>query len=167
MGNANSGPRATPTALKLLRGTTRKDRLNPHEPEAPKGPVEAPESLTPPARAVWEKIAPICIAMGTLTQADVTAFARFCELQATAQEASSHKSRPGFSLFLYTTMVDSAGNEHQQVKIHPAIRLEGETAVKLRPYYDYFGLTPSGRARLQVKKDSQEPEESKWAGAIK
>ena len=104
--------------------------------------------------------------MGTLTVADVPAFARMCELQATAEAASAHKAEPGFSLFLFTTVVDGAGNMHPQVKVHPAIKLEGETAVKLRPYYDYFGMTPSGRARLRVPKKAEEPP-SKWAGALR
>ena len=59
-----------------------------------------------------------------------------------------------------TTMVDSAGNEHQQVKVHPALKLESDTATKLRPFYDYFGMTPTGRARIHVPK-SEAP--SKWA----
>jgi phage terminase small subunit len=111
---------------------------------------EKPETLSIGAGVVWDWLAPMCLAMGTLTAADVPAFAKLCELEATAIAASQQKDRPGFTVFLHTTMVDSAGNEHQQVKIHPAIKLEGETAVKLRPYYEYFGLTPA-RTRKPTK----------------
>jgi len=100
------------------------------------------------------------------TTADVRSFGRLCELESTAQLASSEKSREGFSLFLYTSMVDSAGNEHQKVEIHPAIKLEGDTAVKLRPYYEKFGLEPVGRSRISVPKPADEPQ-SKWAGVLK
>jgi P27 family predicted phage terminase small subunit len=149
-----------PNALKVLQGVTRRDRLNPDEPR-PSGEVVKPGELSGGAGLVWDRLAPVCLQMGTLTCADVPAFARLCELQATAEAASGQKDRPGFSIFLHTTMVDSAGNEHQQVKVHPAIRIEGETAQKLRPYYDYFGMTPSGRARLSVKK--ADVPVSKWA----
>jgi P27 family predicted phage terminase small subunit len=163
MGNRNSGRKPTPTALKLLQGVTRKDRLNPNEPQ-PTGDVVKPKGLSRSAAIVWDDIAPICLAMKTLTVADVPAFASLCELQATFNAAAEEKSRDGFSPFLHTTMVDSAGNEHQNVKEHPAIRLERNTAAALRPYYDYFGMTPSGRAKIHVPKAEQPA--SKWAGAL-
>ena len=164
MGNQNSGRKPKPTALKLLQGNPGQRKLNQDEPKPPEGPIEAPNCLSEKARQVWDEVAPICIQMGTLTPADVYAFAEYCELQATARMASAEKSEPGFSIFLHTTTVDSAGNEHQNVKVHPAIKIEGDVAVKLRPYYEYFGMTPSSRARLVVKKN-EEPK-SKWAGVL-
>lgn len=166
MGNKNSGARPKPTALKILQGNPGKRALNLDEPIVPQGEVVKPAELSGSAGVVWDRIAPVCLQMGTLTPADVPAFARLCELEATAVAASAQKDTPGFSLFLYTTMVDSAGNEHQQIKVHPAIKIEAETSVKLRPFYDYFGMTPSGRARLHVPKKAEEPV-SKWAGALK
>jgi hypothetical protein len=149
-GSAYSGRRPNPNAVKKIRGNPSKTRIVDREP-IPQGDVVKPMELSGGAALVWDRLAPVCLQMGTLTSADVVTFGRLCELQATAEAASGQKDRPGFSIFLHTTMVDSAGNEHQQVKIHPAIKLEGETAVKLRPYYDYFGMTPPGRARIQVR----------------
>lgn len=165
MGFAQSGRRPysrapQSAARKALRGNPSKTKLVDREPRVPEGEVGKPAALTHGAGVVWDRLAPVCVQMGTLTRADVSTFATLCELQATMEAASGQKDRPGFTIFLHTTMVDSAGNEHQQVKIHPAIRLEGETAVKLRPYYDYFGMTPTGRARIQVK-PATEPV-SKW-----
>lgn len=157
----HSGRRPKPTAIHKLNGNPSKKKLNENEP-MPAGEVVKPEELSGAASGVWDRLAPVCLQMGTLTVADVPAFVRLCELQATAEAASAQKDAPGFAIFLYTTMVDSAGNEHQQVKVHPAIKIEGETAVKLRPYYDYFGMTPSGRARIHVPKPEQPV--SKWAG---
>lgn len=154
-----------PTALKILRGNPGQRKLNEREPVPPAGPVVRP-ALSPGGGVVWEAIAPVCLAMGTLTTGDVQAFATLCELQATFTQAALEKAREGFSPFLCTTMVDSAGNEHQQVKEHPAIRLERNTAAALRPYYEHFGLEPVGRARISVPKGSEEPV-SKWAGALK
>jgi len=70
MGNHNSGRRPTPTALKILRGNPGKRPLNQDEPQPPKGPVVKPE-LSAGADRVWDALAPVCEAMGTLTAADV------------------------------------------------------------------------------------------------
>lgn len=98
--------------------------------------------------------------MGTLTPADVSAFATLCELRATLDLATAEKGRDGFSVFMFSTVVDGAGNERPKVEEHPAIRLERNTAGALRPFYEKFGLEPSGRARIAVPK--AEPE-TKWA----
>lgn len=163
-GNQNSGRRPKPTALKVLQGNPGKRKLNQGEPKPPEGEVTVPETLSGVAKVVWGELAPVALAMGTLTTADVAAFGTLCELEATRREASAEKDRKGFSPFLLTTMVDSAGNEHQNIKQHPAITLERNTAAALRPYYEKFGLEPVGRARISVPK-RDEPV-SKWAGII-
>jgi hypothetical protein len=80
-GNANSGRRPQPTALKVLRGNPSKTRLNEDEPKPPQGEVTKP-NMGPEAGVVWDRVAPIALAMGTLTPADVEAFKVFCQLQA-------------------------------------------------------------------------------------
>ena len=161
MGNRNSGRRPKPTALKLLRGNPGKRRLNEREPAPPKGDVIRPAHLGPLVTGIWDDLAPGCVAMGTLTVVDVAAFVTLCELQATFNAAAREKAREDFSPFLHTTMVDSAGNEHQNVKEHPALSLERKTAAALRPYYEKFGLEPVGRARISVPKTG--PAEGQWA----
>ena len=159
-GNQNSGRRPKPTALKVLQGNPGKRKLNEQEPKPPQGDVKPPEGLSKVALIVWERLAPIALAMGTLTTADTSAFGTLCELEATRRLASAEKDRDGFSPFLLTTMVDSAGNEHQNIKPHPAIQLERNTAMALRPYYEKFGLEPVGRSRIAVPK--QEAPMNKW-----
>jgi hypothetical protein len=81
---------------------------------------------------VWDELAPIAIAMHTLTTADVAAFATLCELEATRRTASAEKNREDFRPFLVTTP-DPDGNTHTKVTEHPAIRLERTTASALGP----------------------------------
>jgi hypothetical protein len=138
MGNQNSGRRPAPTALKVLRGNPGKRKLNDQEPIAPAGPVVKPEYLTALASQVWDEIAPGCLAMGTLTGPDVPTFARLCELEVTARQSSQGKDEPGWK----------------------GQREERDAATAIRTYYDYFGMTPSGRSRIKVPKKA-EPE-SKW-----
>lgn len=147
-----------PTALKVLRGNPGQGRLNEAEPQPPAGDVRRPASLSRDAAVVWDELAPGCIAMRTLTPVDTAAFAKLCELEATARAASAQKDAEGFAPFLLAEDYNGAPT----VKIHPALKLERETVQALRPYYEKFGMEPSGRARIKVPKvDSPE---AKWAG---
>jgi len=156
MGNANSGRRPKPHALKVLRGITRKDRLNPNQPQPPSGEVVKP-AMSRVAGVVWDRLAPIAIAMGTLTPADVEVFRTLCRLQATLDLADSQKDAEEFAPF--TVSPDFNGAD--KVGLHAAIKLEKEYATVIRPYYALFGLEPVGRSRIVVAK----PEEpvNKWA----
>lgn len=137
MGNHNSGPRPLPTALKVLKGVVRRDRLNPDEPKSVDGPVVKPVYLSALAAKVWDELAPCCLAMGTLTAADIAPFARMCELEVTARMASEGKGMPSWK------------NQRE----------ERESAVALARFYDFFGMTPSGRSRIRVPKKAPD---SKW-----
>lgn len=142
MGNANSGRRPKPTALHVLNGNPSRKKLNENEVCPPPGEVCKPARLSPGAEVVWEELAPICLAMKTLTVADLKPFATMCELQSTFTNNAMRKGSESF---------DS--------------RLERDTANVLRPYYALFGLEPVSRARIHVPK-SKEPE-SKWAGQLR
>jgi phage terminase small subunit len=122
MGFENSGRRPRPTALKILRGNPGKRPLNPAEPQPPPGPIEMPAGLAPDARQVWAAIAPICLGMGTLTPADVLAFARHCELEAR------------WKVKVQTNDLASI------LALSRELRSSGAC----------FGLDPSSRARIQV-----------------
>lgn len=142
MGNRNSGRRPQPTALKVLRGNPGQRKLNEHEPKPPSGEVERP-ALAADALIVWERVAPIAIAMGTLTSADVEAFKTLCRLQARLDQLDMESA----------DKLDAA-------------KLEKDLASAIRPYYAMFGLEPSGRAKISLPKKSEE-QKSKWAGVLK
>jgi len=158
MGNHNSGRRPAPTKIKLLRGMTRRDRVNYREPTAPVDPVGMPAGLTAGAVAVWGRMAPVCSAMRTLLAPDVPAFVTFCELQASFDALMITKAAPGFALLKWSE--DATGEAI--LKVHPVLRLERELAASLRAYYEYFGLTPSARSRIVVQSAEAAPV-SRWA----
>src|SRR5688500_18831593 len=161
-GNQNSGRRPNPNALKVLRGITRRDRLNELEPTPPAGEVVKPSNLSGRAAVVWDRLAPVLLAMGTLTTGDVETFATLCEIQADLDMARAQKDAPEFAPFTLSEDYNGA----PKVGVHGAIKLEKELAPIVRPYYEYFGMTPSSRARIQVPKKAEEPQ-SKWAGTLK
>lgn len=161
MGYENSGRRPQPPELKVLRGNPGKRKPNENAPSPPVGEVVKPIGLSVGGSAVWDELAPICLAMKTLTPADVRPFASLCELQATLQQASAQKDAPGFSSFTVSEDYNGAA----KVGTHVALKLERDTATALRPYYELFGLTPVARARISVPK-SPEEKPSKWAGVL-
>lgn len=166
MGNQNSGRRPQPTALTLLRGNPSKKKPNENEPVPPAGEVVKPAWLSTGAGVVWDELAPVCRHMGTLTPADVRPFVTLCELQSTMQQASAGKDGAGFAPFTLRSEDTSDPKSDVIVLIDNVLKLERDTASVLRPYYEYFGLTPSSRARIAVPKKQAEPA-SKWAGELK
>ena len=160
MGFENSGrrPYRQPTAVKLLRGNPSRSSINKREPlPSADVPIVKP-ALSAGAAAVWDVMAPICLAMRTLTGADVGTFATFCELQATFDQVIVEKSKPEYRPILWSE--DSTGEP--LAKIHPVVRLERDTAASLKAYYSFFGLEPSGRSRIIVPQGAEAPA-SKWA----
>jgi phage terminase small subunit len=147
MGNHNSGRRPQPTSLKLLRGNPGKRKVSKREPKPPEGDVVMPSGLSAGAVEMWQELAPIALAMRTLTPADVRVFGTLCELQATLLAASAAKSDPAPEI--------QGG----------AIKLERDTAVAVRPYYALFGLEPVSRARMVTPQEPEKPK-SKWAGVL-
>src|SRR5687768_11480526 len=98
MGNHNSGRRPQPTALRVLRGNPGKRKPSDQEPVPPADiAVVKPAGLSTGAGAIWDELAPICLAMRTLTSADVLAFSSLCELQSTMRQVAA--SKDGRELF--------------------------------------------------------------------
>jgi phage terminase small subunit len=140
MGNFNSGRRKA-TALKILQGNPGKNRL-PVDLRPPVGEVVKPATLSPSASVVWEEMAPICLYMGTLTPADVKAFALLCEMQSDCQAVIKLKGTKAYKPFRLL-----------------------QFARDLRPYYALFGLDPASRSRIHLRQPD-EPR-AKFAGALK
>lgn len=160
-GNANSGRRPQPSSLKALRGNPSKTKPNKFEPKPPKGDVVKPAALSQVAGRVWDELAPVAIAMGTLTPADVWAFKTLCELQASLDMASAAKDAPEFAPFT----VSDDFNGAPKMGVHGALNLELKYAPVIRAYYEKFGLEPAGRARISLPPQAGEPE-NKWAGLL-
>jgi len=127
---------------------------------APK-PVLKPVTLSAEASGVWDALAPLALALGTLTPSDAWAFATLCELQATFQQAAAAKD--GRQLF---RLEQPDEDEPRMVlAVDAVLKLERDTASAARPYYELFGLTPVARARISVPQAPEEPQ-SKWAGVL-
>jgi phage terminase small subunit len=144
MGFENCGRKPKPTAVHILNGNPSRKNLRVIEPKPPRGDLEKPATLSVGAGVVWDELVPILTYMGTLTTADLRPFAAMCELQAS---------------FTANAMRKDTDPEHFRYSV------ESDLSTKLRPFYEYFGMTPSARARLAVPQPKDAPV-SKWAGAV-
>ena len=135
---ATRGRKPKPTALKLLEGNPGKRPINEHAPLPPKGTVKCPTWLEPEAKKEWKRLAPSLEAMGVLTQADLTAFAGYCQAYARWKEAEEFISQHG-SIF------QTPSGYVQQV---PQVSIAQQNLKIMQSFCSEFGLTPATRARI-------------------
>jgi len=141
------GPGKEPTKLRLLKGNPGKRALPRNEPEPPPLPtINPPEYLSQAGRVVWERNAPVLIALNILTQADADTFATLCEALAEHHEATKKIEDEGF-----TTRSDK-GNLLQS----PWVGIRHRAADVIAKYASRFGMTPSDRVALAIEKPAQD-----------
>lgn len=139
------GRKPAPTALKVLRGTKRKDRANPAEPKPKRKIPRAPSFLTREEKSAWRRYAKLLDGLGVLTEADADALlllvdkhTRYVKLR--TQLAGQDE--------VVTTRTGSFRNP-------TAIALEKATA-ELRAMLAEFGLTPSSRTKVQASRAGED-----------
>lgn len=129
-----------PTALKILRGNPGKRALPTDEPE----PVVVEDTRPPPewlddaAKREWERVAPMLIRNGLLTEMDVDALTAYCQAYSTWKEASQKIKLFG--------MVIKGPNEF--VMQSPYLPIANKALATVRAFMVEFGMTPSARTRV-------------------
>ncbi|BBK33770.1 P27 family predicted phage terminase small subunit [Stella humosa] len=99
----------------------------------------APAHLSDRAKVEWRKLAPVAVALGTLTLADLRAFELLAETLATEREARDTITREGMS-----TPTGDGG-----LKPHPAVRIMEAARNQACRLLDTFGMTPRGRGNVE------------------
>ena len=134
------GPIPLPTNVKVLRGETRRDRLNDREPKPGGGRPTAPRWLDADTRAVWRETVRELEAMQLLARADRHALAAYCVAVTTHARAAQQVAEAGVVL---------PGQKAELVR-NPATQVLRESAALVRAYAQEFGLTPSARAAIKM-----------------
>lgn len=132
------GPAPAPTRLKLLKGT-KPSRVNVNEPQPADGPAVRPGYLSALAVEEWERVAPHLEAMGTLTAADTTVLAVYCESVARWRRVADMAAR--------TPPVSVRDGVAVRNPLYAQVR---DAAAEVRVMAREFGLTPSARSGIQV-----------------
>jgi len=142
-----SGRRKKPAAEKKRQGTFRPDRdCDAVDFPADSGPP-IPKGLHPKAVKEWERLAPICIKLGLLTDGDWMAWeVGFCAYSTwwEAREQINHPSK-------WTFMTDK-GYEGMV----PQITIAKQAAAGVMQFCREFGLTPSARGSLKINPPEQQ-----------
>jgi P27 family predicted phage terminase small subunit len=85
-----AGRKPKPTAVKKLEGNPGKRKLNNKELDPQKRMPACPDWLMPEAKKEWERLAELMNQMDVLTEADMAAFAAYCQSYVRWKEAQEH-----------------------------------------------------------------------------
>ena len=147
------GRRPEPTHLKLVKGVTRRERVNRSEPAVPSGMPEKPARLTDAtARSAWARFGRILLDMGVLTVADGAALERLCECYSQVcrlqrdLENHGHTCLSGVETDKDGRIIPGTG----MVRARPEAALLADADRRLRGYLTDFGLTPSARGKIHA-----------------
>jgi len=148
----------TPTHLKLVRGTQRKDRANPAEPEPAAVELGARPpawlALSPLSRRVWRDLVPLLRGMRVLTEADAVALGLLCDALASYVTAKKAIAEEGA---VYWTSGQVAMR-----RAHPGVAIAAENSRFAKVMLGEFGLTPAARSKVsRVEGDAKDPL-AKW-----
>ena len=133
-----AGRKPKPTAIKILEGNPGKRKLNENEPKPLKKAPPCPKWLEPEAKKEWRRLAKALEAMGVLTEADMAAFAGYCQSYARWKEAEERITDRGL-------VIRTPSGYPQQV---PYISIAQQYLKLMQQYAEQFGLTPAARSRI-------------------
>ncbi len=144
-----AGRKPHPTALKLLKGEKKKNRLNEGEPKPTVGIPDCPSHLSEDAKAEWERVSPILANMGVLTLADMGVLAAYCDAWGRWIEASALIKKHGIII---------VGRKTGMPYCNPAIGLMHRAKKDLVQFGAELGLTPAGRTKIKVTPRAELPD---------
>ncbi len=106
--------------------------------------VLPPEDLSTEQKAVWQTYAGLAIEKRTLTAHTEGTFRMLCELEVRRRKMGQTIDRDGLTYL--KVFVDSAGNEHQELKKHPLIAEHRQLSQRVEVLLRQFCLSPFGKA---------------------
>lgn len=157
-GNFRSGRRPEPTALKLLKGTLRKERRR-HEPVVPRGrPEPTPEvQADPDALGHWEALAGRLETIGVLSPGHGEALGLLAQSLADYGRVRRQLQEMGFRQLVVDEMRDKTGNViRRRVRENPLIRRSERLAMLVSRLLGEFGLTPVTQTKVHAPKSGTE-----------
>ena len=134
----HAGRKPKPTAVKILEGNPGKRKLNEHEPQPQRKAPPCPKWLEPEAKKEWRRLAKTLEAMGVLTEADMAAFAGYCQAYDRWKEAEERITDRGL-------VIRTPSGYPQQV---PYISIAQQYLKLMQQFAEQFGLTPAARSRI-------------------
>jgi P27 family predicted phage terminase small subunit len=150
IGNRGGGRHRKPTALHVLEGTARKDRINPNEPRPVEGRPRMPRNLTADEKRIWRSVVEQCESMGVLTVADGDAIADYVMWRAMGDDVKRQLDEQVAKARIEgkTAYVISSGNG-TPLQNPLVVTLKQVNAAK-NIFRRAFGFDPESRSRIQT-----------------
>jgi P27 family predicted phage terminase small subunit len=124
----------------VLQGKPGHRALNKDEPQPDliEDKPQPPRHLSGPARAEWDRMFPILVKNRLITEADLTAFAAYCQAYGRWQEAEDSLAKQG-------PVILSPSNFPMQ---NPFLAISNKAVEHMHKFLVEFGMTPSSRSRV-------------------
>lgn len=149
-----AGRKATPTALKLVRGNPGKRAMNKREAKLPPSRPAAPPFLCADGQAEWGRVLETLYAVGLVTALDAAALGAYCASYgrwAQAERALREAEDSADGGLITRT---ASGNVIQNTLIGTA----NKAAADMVRYAVEFGMTPSARSKVNARPpDADDP----------
>ena len=145
-----AGRKKTPTKLKVLQGTFRKDRANPNEPDPENHIPDAPDHLSSDALIEWGRMSHQLIKLGLLSDIDRTALAIYCQTYARMVKYEKIVAVEG-----ELTKTDK-GN----IILSPNMWVVNKAIEQCHKFLVEFGMSPASRAKVTATKGKKK--EDPW-----
>jgi P27 family predicted phage terminase small subunit len=149
-----NGPPSQATALKIIRN--KNTMSNENSPEIV-DEFSAPDYLTDEGRQVWENLVPRMRDKNLLSDVDLNAFARYCDILPKWLKAKRVIDEQGFYYVIYAKQTKA----EIELNLPPRVRFM-QTLPEVPIYRDFgkelsrlekvFGLTPAARSVIKVGK---------------
>jgi len=140
------GRKPKPKAMKILAGTFREDRANPHEPVAPAAVPDCPLHLSDDARQEWFRVCGVLAKMGILSEHYRTPLAMYCAAYARWANAEKEVREGG-------EIVKSPNGYPIQNPYLAVANKAMEQMIKLAPE---FGMSPSSLSRVHSQPEQKQ-----------
>lgn len=139
-----------PTKLKVLKGTQKKCRVNPSEPNPVVGLLKAPAYLDSLAKRNFSELAILLKDMDISTASDRQALAMLADMYSIYREMRKALKTKGF---VYETT-----NQHGDTmyRSRPEVAILSDAWKNVRSMMSEFGLTPSSRSKVSAHGENEE-----------
>lgn len=139
------GPKPEPLAVQEAKGWSGK-RKPAHPVTPPPVLPDPPEYLTGLALETWHRVGTQLLSLGLMTELDKDALAGYCQTYADWRKHLAFLQEYGSTYVLR----DSNGGPRYFGQ-HPQVSMARQALRELRAFQAEFGMTPSGRARLDIQ----------------
>jgi P27 family predicted phage terminase small subunit len=157
-----TGRPRTPTSLKLIKGSYRKDRALKGEPKPAPALPEPPEFLSPGAKQEWNRVAPELHKLGLLSQIDVAALSCYCEAWSDFID-SSKRCIGADGKDLKVLRAKNSADDPSSIYINPYYAIKRRSAETVLKFASEFAMTPQARTRISATPPGDNtPNRNRW-----